>query len=88
MICLYLIQIVNRTKCFLSSNFDMKDLGETKIILVVKIIRRNDGIMLSQEHYTERLLRKFETFNVTLTPMSTPYDTNTQLKKNNGDTVV
>ena len=31
----------------------MKDLGEPKMILGVKIIRRGDGIMLSQEHYTE-----------------------------------
>ncbi|XP_071902602.1 secreted RxLR effector protein 161-like [Coffea arabica] len=60
----------------------MKDLGEAKIILGVKIIRKGDGIMLSQEHYTERLLRKFENYDVT--PVSTPYDANTQLKKNNG----
>ncbi|XP_071900903.1 uncharacterized protein [Coffea arabica] len=60
----------------------ISDLGEAKIILGVKIIRKGDGIMLSQEHYTERLLRKFENYDVT--PVSTPYDANTQLKKNNG----
>ncbi|XP_071939024.1 uncharacterized protein [Coffea arabica] len=60
----------------------ISDLGEAKIILGVKIIRKCDGIMLSQEHYTERLLRKFENYDVT--PVSTPYDANTQLKKNNG----
>ena len=60
----------------------MKDLGETKIILGVKIIRRNESIMLSQEHYTERLLRKFENYDVTSVSIS--YDANTQLKKNNG----
>ncbi|XP_071905928.1 uncharacterized protein [Coffea arabica] len=79
------LDIVNSTKYFLSSNFDMKDLGEAKIILGVKIIRKCDGIMLSQEHYTERLLRKFENYDVI--PVSTPYDANTQLKKNNGDPI-
>ncbi|XP_071933566.1 uncharacterized protein [Coffea arabica] len=79
------LDIVNSTKYFLSSNFDIKDLGEAKIILGVKIIRKGDGIMLSQEHYTERLLRKFENYDVT--PVSTPYDANTQLKKNNGDPI-
>ncbi|XP_071933953.1 secreted RxLR effector protein 161-like [Coffea arabica] len=60
-------------------------MGEAKMILGVKIIRRGDGIMLSQEHYTERLLRKFENYDVT--PVSTPFDANTQLKKNNGDPI-
>ncbi|XP_071939234.1 uncharacterized protein [Coffea arabica] len=34
---------------------------------------------------SERLLRKFENYDVT--PVSTPYDANTQLKKNNGDPI-
>ncbi|XP_071928182.1 uncharacterized protein [Coffea arabica] len=79
------LDIVNSTKYVLSSNFDMKDLGEAKMILGVNIIRRGDGIMLSQEHYTERLLRKFENYDVT--PVSTPYDVNTQLRKNIGDPI-
>ncbi|XP_070036284.1 secreted RxLR effector protein 161-like [Nicotiana tomentosiformis] len=41
--------------------------------------------MLSQEHYVERLLKKFEYFNVTF--VSIPFDANSQLKKNNGDPV-
>ncbi|XP_071926967.1 secreted RxLR effector protein 161-like [Coffea arabica] len=60
-------------------------MGEARMILDVKIIRRGDGIMLSQEHYTERLLRKFENYDVI--PVSTPYDANTQLKKNNDDPI-
>ncbi|XP_071912216.1 uncharacterized protein [Coffea arabica] len=63
----------------------ISDMGEAKMILGVKIIRKGDGIMLTQEHYTERLLRKFENYDVT--PVSTPYDANTQLKKNNGDPI-
>ena len=58
-ICLYVddmlifgtcLNIVERTKLFLSTNFDMKDLGEVNMILGIKVIRSNDEIMLTQEH--------------------------------------
>jgi len=75
------LNILQSTKLFLSANFDMKDLGEVNIILGIKVIRSEDGLMLSQEHYVERLLKKFEYFNVT--SVSTPFDANSQLKKNN-----
>ncbi|XP_070011473.1 secreted RxLR effector protein 161-like [Nicotiana sylvestris] len=68
-----------------SANFDMKDLCEVNTILGVKVIRSEYGIILSQEHYVERLLQKFEYFNVTF--VSTPFDANSKLKKNNGDPV-
>ncbi|KAK6128742.1 hypothetical protein DH2020_037497 [Rehmannia glutinosa] len=41
-------------------------MGEAKVILGVKIIRNDDGIMLSQEHYVEKLLKKFGHFDVKL----------------------
>jgi len=59
--------------------------SEASVILGVKIKRNNDEIMLSQEHYIEKLLKKFGNFDVT--QVSTPYDANTQLKKNQGDPV-
>ena len=31
----------------------MKDMGEAKVILGVKITRMGDSIMLSEEHYVE-----------------------------------
>jgi len=37
----------------------MKDIGEVSIILGVKVIMKGDSILLSQEQYTEKLLRKF-----------------------------
>ena len=77
--------IVSSTKYFLASNFDMKDMGEASVILSVKIIRKGDGIMLSQEHYVEKILKKFGHFDTK--PVSTPYDGNTQLKKNEGDLI-
>jgi hypothetical protein len=93
-ICLYIddmlifgtcIDIVIRTKTFLASKFDMKDMGEASVILGVKIIRKDDSIILSQEHYVEKLLKKFNYYD--FKSVSTPYDVNSQLKKNRGDPV-
>jgi len=39
------LKIINDTKLFLSSNFDMKDMGEVDVILEIKIIRYSDRIM-------------------------------------------
>ena len=77
--------IVFETKSFLASKFDMKDMGETSVILGVKIIRKGDSILLSQEHYVEKLLRKYKYYN--FKSMSTPYDVNSQLKKNRGEPI-
>ena len=61
----------------------MKDMGEAKVILGVKITRMGDSIMLSQEHYVEKILKRFRHFNAKV--VSTPYDDNTHLMKNRGD---
>ena len=65
---------------FLGSKFDMKDLGETEVILEIKITRTPNELKLSQEHYVEKILRKLEHFDCK--PVSTRYDPNSQLKKN------
>jgi len=91
-ICLYVndmftfdtcINIVLRTKSFMASKFDMKDMGETSVILGIKIIRKGDNILLSQGHYVEKLLRKFGYYDSK--SMSIPYNANSQLKKNRGE---
>ena len=66
------LEVVCETKKFLGSKFDMKDLGEAEVILGIKITRTPNGLKLSQEHYVEKILRKFEHFDCK--PMSTPYD--------------
>ena len=76
---------VHSTKRFLASQFDIKDMGEAKVIWGVKITRMGDSIMLSQEHYFEKILKRFRHFDAK--PMSTPYDANTHLMKNRGDFV-
>ena len=74
------LSVLHSTKRFLASQFDMKDMDEAKVILGVKITRMCDSIKLSQEHYVEKILKRFEHFDVK--PVSTPYDANTQLMKN------
>lgn len=76
------LHIVNMTKVFLSSNFDMKDLGETDVILGIS---EQNGLVLTQSHYVEKLLKKFNHFDVE--PVKTPYDPSFHLKKNKGSSV-
>ena len=88
-ICLYVdnmlisgtnLQVVINTKSFLRSKFDMKDLREAKVFLGIKITRTLNGLNLFQEHYIEKILKRFE--HIDCKPVSTPYDPSSQLKKN------
>ena len=74
------LQVVIETNSFLRSKFDMKDLGESELILGIKITRTLNGLYLSQEHYVDKILKRFEHFGCK--PMSTHYGPSSQLKKN------
>ena len=74
--------IVFKTKYLLASKFDMKDMGEARVNFGVKIKRKGDSILLSYEHYVEKLLKKYKYYD--FKSVSTPYDVNSQLKKNRG----
>ena len=50
----------------------MKDMGEADVILGIKIIRDGNGIKLSQDHYIEKVLKRFNIFKTSL--ISTPMD--------------
>ncbi|CAM8996802.1 unnamed protein product [Rhodiola kirilowii] len=63
---------VDLAKDFLSSSFAMKDLGEANVILGIRIKRENKGITLTQSHYVEKVLKKFNCLNCS--PVSTPMD--------------
>ncbi|CAM8881868.1 unnamed protein product [Rhodiola kirilowii] len=63
---------VDLAKEFLSSNFSMKDMGEANVILGIRIKRENKSIALSQSHYVEKVLKKFNYLNCS--PVSTPMD--------------
>jgi len=56
--------IVFKTKIFLGSKFEMKDMGEASVILGVKIIRNGDSISLSQENTLRNFLRSLVTMTL------------------------
>ena len=55
------VNLLLEMKKFLSSNFDMKDLGEASFILGIEIHRdRRKGVLeLSQKAYLEKVLKKY-----------------------------
>jgi inosine/xanthosine triphosphate pyrophosphatase family protein len=55
------VSLLREIKRFLSSNFDMKDLGEASFVLRIEIHRdRRKGVLrLSQKAYLEKVLKKF-----------------------------
>ena len=54
------LQVVIETNSFLRSKLDMKDLGKAEVILGIIITITLNGLNLSQEHYVERILKRFE----------------------------
>ncbi|GKB69107.1 zinc finger, CCHC-type containing protein, partial [Tanacetum coccineum] len=76
---------VNPTKEFLSSRFSMKDIGEADVILGIRIKHESNRIEISQSHYIEKVLKKFNYFDCT--PVSTPMDTSEKLIPNIGQVV-
>nr|GEX77190.1 zinc finger, CCHC-type [Tanacetum cinerariifolium] len=71
---------VDKTKRFLSSRFSMKDMGEADVILGIKIKRKNKGIVITQSHYIEKILKKFNRDD--FSPINTPMDRVEKLKPN------
>src|SRR4051812_42460574 len=65
-------KLVSETKVRLSSQFDMKDMGEAAYVLSVKILRdRSREILgLSQETYVRKVLERFNTSKAK--PIDTP----------------
>ncbi|KAI3815113.1 hypothetical protein L1987_14769 [Smallanthus sonchifolius] len=88
-ICLYVddmliigthLEGICETKKYLSSNFKMKDLGEVDTILGIKVKRTDGQISLSQSHYIEKVLTKFQHLNIK--EFNTPFDPAVKLKVN------
>ena len=79
------VNLVNETKMFLPSKFDMRDLGESNVILGIKIRKTENGYSLCQSHYVEKILENFNCSNVV--PVRTPFYPSRSLKKNNGPSV-
>jgi hypothetical protein len=58
------------TKNFLSSNFDMKDLGDASYVLGIEIYRdRTKGVLgLSQKSYIDRVIKRYNMYKCSTTP--------------------
>ncbi|GJY76054.1 zinc finger, CCHC-type containing protein [Tanacetum coccineum] len=76
---------VDLTKEYLSSRFSIKDMWEADVIFGIRIKHESNGIAISQSHYIEKVLKKFNYFDCTL--VSTPMDTSKKLMPNNGHVV-
>ena len=63
----------------------MKDMGETDVILGIKIIRDGNRIKLSQAHYIEKVLKKLSMLDPT--PISTPMDQHVKLLRHDKEPV-
>jgi hypothetical protein len=75
------INVIDEVKGFLSSNFEMKDLGEVVVILNIKLLREGiSEVTLVQSHYVEKVLSCFGYSDCT--PISTPHDPSVLLRKN------
>ena len=74
------INVIKEVKDFLSSNFEMKDLGEADVILNIKLLREgNCGVTILQSHYVEKVLSRFGYSDCT--HISTFYDPSVLLRK-------
>ena len=75
MICLYVddmlitessLEVILDTKRMLKQLFDMKDMGVADVILGMKISKTSDGLVLTQSHYVEDILKKYGTSDMAL----------------------
>nr|GEW46038.1 zinc finger, CCHC-type [Tanacetum cinerariifolium] len=75
-------KMIKFTKDMLKSKFDMKDMGLANVILGIKIIRTQNGLVLSQAHYVDKILNTYNARDSGLA--RTPIDTSLHLFKNRG----
>ena len=78
-------KMIKSTKNMLNSRFDMKDMGLADVILGKKISRVSDGLVLSQSHYVDNILGKFDKDNFGV--VKTLIDLTLRLSKNKGECV-
>lgn len=74
--------MINATNKMLTKYFDMKDMDITDVILGFKISRTSEIIVISQSHYVETVLRKFNAYDSSI--VKTPMDECVHLGKNHG----
>ncbi|GJY37178.1 zinc finger, CCHC-type containing protein, partial [Tanacetum coccineum] len=72
--------LLNQSDKCVYSKFDDSDKGEADVILGIKIKRKNKGIVITQSHYIEKILKKFNREDCS--PVSTPMDSVEKLMPN------
>ncbi|GJR30571.1 putative RNA-directed DNA polymerase [Tanacetum coccineum] len=75
-------KMIKSTKDMLKSKFDMKDIGLADVILGIKIIRTQNGLVLSQAHYVDKILNTHNAGDFGLA--RTSINTSLHLSKNRG----
>ena len=78
-------EVIKTTKKMFNNKFDMKYLGVADVILGIKISTTSYGLILSQSHYIEKILKKFKQDDSS--PTRIPIDVNLHLSKNNGKSI-
>ena len=78
-------EMIRTIKRLLNSKFDMKNMGLADVILGIKITRTFSGIVLSQSHYVEKILKKFNKSDTSVS--RTLVDVSLHLAKNNRESV-
>ena len=78
-------KMITSTKNMLNSRFDMKELGFADVILGIKIKRTSYGLILSQSHYVDNILRKFDKDNSGIA--KTPVDITLHFSKNKAKSI-
>jgi len=76
------LQDIENTKLFLSRQFKLKDLGQLKYFLGIKVARSRNGISLSQRKYTLDIVN--DTGFLGAKPSRFPLDQNVSLTQSNG----
>ncbi|GKD99768.1 zinc finger, CCHC-type containing protein [Tanacetum coccineum] len=75
-------KMIKSTKDMLKSKFDRKDMGLADVILGIKIIRTQNGLVLIQAHYVDKIINTHNARDSGLA--RTPIDTSQHLSKNRG----
>jgi len=78
-------ELMLNTKRMLTKHFDMKDIGVVNVILGIKISRIPKEIIISQFHYIESVLKKYNILEES--PAKTYIDSSLHLFKNTGECV-
>ena len=79
-------EMIQSTKKVLSSKFDIKNLGIADVIIGIKISKTSNGYILSQTHYVEKILEKYNTKDLNFA--KTSVDLTLHLSKNTGSSVL